>query len=134
MTTRQASCSCGELHITCEGEPVRISICHCLSCQRRTGSVFGAQARFHRDQLTEIHGRAVQFTRSADSGNSVTFNFCPVCGSTVYWQLSGFPDLVAVAIGAFADPGFPEPRHSVYEERRHSWVFSAGNLPMEHME
>jgi len=34
----------------------------------------------------------------------------------------GSPDVVAVPVGAFADPGFPPPRRCVYEERRHSWV------------
>jgi hypothetical protein len=134
MSERVASCSCGPLHVTCIGEPVRISICHCIACQRRTGSVFGAQARFHRDQLTNFQGRASHYTRSADSGNSLTFSFCPNCGATVYWQLSGFPDLYAVAIGAFADPAFPEPRHSVYERSRHAWALAPGNLPLEHLE
>jgi hypothetical protein len=32
------------------------------------------------------------------------------------------PELVAVPIGAFADPAFPQPRVSVYESRRHPWV------------
>jgi len=46
MTTkRQAACSCGKLSAAAEGDPIRISICHCHACQRRTGSVFGAQAR-----------------------------------------------------------------------------------------
>jgi len=48
MTIRTASCSCGQLFAVASGEPVRISICHCLACQRRTGSVFGSQARFGR--------------------------------------------------------------------------------------
>jgi len=34
------------------GEPIRVSICHCLACQRRTGSVFGAQARFPQEAVT----------------------------------------------------------------------------------
>jgi len=134
MTTRQASCCCGQLRVTCEGEPVRISICHCIACQRRTGSVFGTQAGFHRGQVTAIHGRATHYARAADSGNSVTFHFCPVCGSTVYWQLGGFPDFYAVAVGAFGDPGVPEPRHSVYETNRHAWALTAAHLPMEHLE
>lgn len=133
MTTRQASCCCGQLRVTCEGEPVRISMCHCLACQQRTGSVFGTQARFPRDQVSEIQGRATQFTRVADSGNSVTFSFCPVCGSTVYWELGKMPDVIAVAVGAFADPGFPEPRHSVYEEHQHAWALAPGSLPIEHL-
>ncbi len=83
MTTRRASCSCGQLSVACEGEPVRISMCHCFACQRRTGSAYGVQARFPRDQV-EIKGRATEFARVADSGNKVTFSFCPACGSTVY--------------------------------------------------
>jgi hypothetical protein len=45
MTTRHAACSCGQLHLTIEGESARISMCHCLACQRRTGAVFSNQAR-----------------------------------------------------------------------------------------
>jgi hypothetical protein len=121
MTTREASCCCGQLRLTTAGEPVRISICHCLECQRRTGSVFGTQARFKRAQVT-IEGRTVEYVRKGDSGDPITFRFCPACGSTVYWTLSALPELIAVAVGAFADPGFPAPRVSVYEQRRHPWV------------
>src|SRR5690242_10826267 len=121
MTTRQASCCCGQLRLTCEGEPVRISVCHCLDCQRRTGSVFGMQARYTPGQIA-IEGRSTEYVRPGDSGDSITFRFCPDCGSTVYWTLAGDPAVIAVAVGAFADPGFPPPRRSVYERRRHAWV------------
>ena len=40
MPTRLASCSCGQLTAQASGDPVRNSICHCLACQRRTGSPF----------------------------------------------------------------------------------------------
>ena len=46
MTTRHAACSCGQLHLTIGGESARISMCHCLACQRRTGAVISNQARF----------------------------------------------------------------------------------------
>jgi hypothetical protein len=131
MTMREASCSCGQLRVTCEGEPVRISICHCIACQRRTGSVFGAQARFPREKV-QIEGRSTAFVRRADSGNSLTFHFCPDCGSTVHWSSSGLPDFVSVAIGAFGDPAFPAPRHSVYESERHPWAMRVNALDLEH--
>ena len=121
MTTRRAQCSCGQLAITCEGEPVRISICHCLACQRRTGSAFGAQARFPRARVA-IEGRAKDYVRIADSGAALTHSFCPDCGATVYYIQTALPDIVAVPLGAFADPAFPPPRFSVYERRRHAWV------------
>ncbi|WP_119302434.1 GFA family protein [Dongia deserti] len=134
MTTRQASCSCGQLRVTCEGEPVRLSMCHCLECQKRTGSPFGVQARFRREQVTKIEGEATEFARVGDEGNRVTFRFCPACGSTVYWTLSGFPELIAVAVGAFADVSFPAPRFSVYERRRHPWVIVPDHPDMQRID
>lgn len=83
MIQRTASCSCGQLRLTCQGEPIRISICHCLDCQKRTGSVFSTQARFARASVT-IEGRTAQWTRRGDSGQPAVFHFCPTCGSTVY--------------------------------------------------
>lgn len=121
MTTRRAACCCGQLSLTTEGEPVRISMCHCFACQRRTGSTFGAQARFPRDKVT-IAGRATVYVRIGESGSSATFHFCPDCGSTVYYYVEKMPDTVAVAVGAFADSAFPAPRVSVYEARRHAWT------------
>jgi len=117
----QAACSCGQLRATCEGEPVRVSMCHCLACQRRTGSAFGLQARWPRG-LVLVEGEARVWVRIADSGNGVTFHFCPLCGSTVYYWLNEMPEIVAIAVGAFADAEFPAPRFSVYETRRHKWV------------
>jgi hypothetical protein len=133
MTSRIASCSCGQLRLTCEGEPIRISICHCLECQKRTGSVFATQARFPRERVT-IEGTSSQWTRRGDSGQSATFDFCPTCGSTVCWAPNDASDFIYVAVGAFADPSFPPPRVSVYEERRHPWALAAGELPLEHMD
>jgi hypothetical protein len=100
---------------------VRISMCHCLACQRRTGSAFGMQARFPQERV-EIVGRHVEYVRISDAGEARAFHFCPECGATVFYTIESQPDLVAVPIGAFADPTFPPPRISVWESRRHPWV------------
>jgi hypothetical protein len=121
MPTRLASCSCGQLTAKVVGEPVRISICHCLACQRRTGSAFGEQARFLRNDVS-ISGASTEYVRVGDEGSRVTFHFCPQCGSTVYYELEGLEEFLAIPVGAFADPDFPTPRVSVYESRKHSWV------------
>jgi hypothetical protein len=131
MTHRQASCCCGALQISCAGAPVRISMCHCIACQRRTGAPFGAQSRYARAQVTPS-GPSSLYTRVADSGNTVTYHFCPSCGSTVYWELSGYPDLIAVALGMFADPAFPPPTVSVWESTRHPWTGHIADCMMEH--
>jgi hypothetical protein len=129
--TRIASCSCGQLRVTCAGEPARISICHCLECQKRTGSVFATQARFDSAQV-KIEGSSSQWSRAGESGASATFKFCPTCSSIVCWSPDAAPDFTYVAIGAFADPSFPPPSVSVYEERQHPWTRAIADLPMEH--
>lgn len=121
MSQRLASCSCGQLTALVTGDPVRISICHCLACQRRTGSVFGQQARFPRENVS-LSGLSTPYVRVGDEGTSVTFHFCPHCGATVYYELEGLEAFLAIPVGAFADPTFPAPNVSVYEERMHSWV------------
>jgi hypothetical protein len=121
MKTRTASCSCGQLTAQVTGDPVRISVCHCLACQRRTGSVFGAQARFPKSAVS-ISGTSTEFVRIGDAGGQATFRFCPTCGATVYYTLSGKEDVVAIPVGAFADPSFPSPNFSVYEDRMHEWI------------
>ena len=132
MASRVANCSCGQLRVTCEGEPARISMCHCLECQRRTGGAFGGQARYRRDQIT-IAGNSTHYVRSSDSGNSVSFQFCPICGSTVFWERQASPDFIIVAVGAFADPTFPAPKVSVWEEGRHDWLGMLSDMPIEHL-
>ncbi|WP_306397449.1 GFA family protein [Telluria beijingensis] len=121
MTIRTATCSCGQLAAQASGEPLRISICHCLACQRRSGSVFSAQARFQTGQVT-LSGRSSTYSLVGDEGSRANFHFCPTCGATVYFQTEGAEDTIAIPIGAFADPGFPAPTVSVYESRMHAWV------------
>ena len=100
---------------------MRISVCHCLDCQKRSGSAFAVQARFPAEQV-EVAGEAKSWTAVGDSGGSATFHFCPTCGGTVWYSGGGFADLIAIPVGTFADPHFPPPRLSVWEERKHEWV------------
>jgi len=125
IMARTARCSCGQLSIRCEGEPIRRSMCHCLECQRRTGSAFGAQVRFRADD-TQPRGKATEYGRRGDSGAEVRFRFCPICGTTLYWTIDSNPGVIAVALGAFAEPGFGAPTIAVYERSRHLFVNVGG--------
>ena len=119
--TRTASCACGRVTVRCRGEPLKVSLCHCRQCQKRTGSAFGLAAFFQRDAV-EATGPTRIYARQSQSGQPVTFRFCAECGSTVWWDAARLPDRIAVAVGAFADPTFPPPTQAVFRERRHPWV------------
>jgi hypothetical protein len=107
VSTRHAACSCEQLRLTVEGEPVRVSICHCLACQRRTGSVFGVQARFDAEQVT-TEGASRQYIRVSDEGEKrAFFHFCPDCGATVFYTTEATPGIVAVPVGSLRGSFFP---------------------------
>ncbi len=123
MATREASCSCGQLSLQAEGDPFHVGICHCLACQRRTGSAFGMQAGYPADRIT-VAGHSTDYARTSDEADRKVhvFHFCPDCGGTVFYTEPDEPDLIVVMVGAFADPLFPPPLESGYEARRHPWV------------
>ena len=118
MKTRIASCTCGALQAQCEGEPTKVSLCCCFSCQRRTGSLFSIAAFFGREQV-KTEGRSNAFARDSASGKPVTFHFCPTCGSSVFWAPERMPHLIAIGVGAFADPDFPAPEQAVWMTEAH---------------
>lgn len=131
MTTREASCSCGRLRLRTEGEPMKVAMCHCLACQRRTGSAFGVQARFPTDRVL-VTGESSEYARTSDDGTVHVFHFCPQCGATVFYRDEGHQEVTKVPVGAFADPAFPPPASSIYESHRHPWVSVTAD--MEHSE
>lgn len=118
---RTARCCCGALRIETTGEPAFVIACHCHACQRRTGSAFGVSAYFEGVQVRS-EGPSSVYVREGQEGRKLRFHFCPSCGTTVHWDADVFPGRVAVAVGAFTDPGFPPPTRSIYEETQHAWV------------
>jgi hypothetical protein len=81
------------------------------------------QAGFAADQV-QVGGRFNDYVRVSDEADrrEHVFHFCPDCGATVFYTEPDDPDLVVVAVGAFADPAFPPPTESGYDTRRHHWV------------
>jgi hypothetical protein len=102
-------------------------MCHCVDCQRRTGSVFSIAAFFERGAVSVVQGGSKAFTRDSATGKPVIFHFCPDCGATVFWEPDRMPQLIGVAVGAFADASFPQPDQSVWTNNKHAWV----SLPAE---
>jgi hypothetical protein len=149
VKTRTASCNCGQLRVICKGpDPDRVVMCNCYLCQKQTGSPFSLQARFPNEQVT-IEGKSTAWRFPIEGATPVTYrtcagtdgitnsaadvvtsHFCPVCGSTVYYFRASDPARTGVKVGAFADPTFPPPMGSGFEEYRHPWAMNLAALPM----
>jgi len=129
MTIREARCACGALTARAEGDPVRLSVCHCTDCKRRTGSAFSWNVTYEGDRVT-IGGAFDSYTRGSDDGFWVRHHFCGGCGVTIFYEIERRPNMVSIPAGAFADPAFPPPTVEVYEESRCPWLPDLG-LPNE---
>ena len=116
-----AQCRCGAVTLALRGQSRLVIACHCLDCQRRTGAPFGVGA-FYSAEAVAISGTPKEYTRVAASGGKVHAYFCTNCGSTVYWKAENLPALIGVAVGALADPTYPRPVKSIFEQSKHSWV------------
>ncbi|VVT13000.1 GFA family protein [Erythrobacter sp. EC-HK427] len=133
MPKRHASCQCGALTAEiADGAEAATVVCHCIDCQRRSGSPFGAIAYYPKDKVT-LAGEATEFTRPTDEGRTFTTGFCPACGSTVWARADKHPTMIGVPLGAFADPLFGKPARSVYERSKHYWVALPANVPRHPM-
>lgn len=127
MTEHHAHCRCGLLTAVATGEPVRVSICHCRDCQRRSGTAFSAQVRFPDERLT-IAGESSVFETRGDTGKWGRFHFCPGCGDTVFYRIEAMPGVTALPLGVFDDPHVFTPQFSVWEGRKHDWLAITGDV------
>lgn len=117
----EARCACGAFTARTEARPRLVVACHCTHCQRRTGAPFGVGAFYPETEVT-LDGPSRHYDRIGASGGQVRTRFCPACGTTLCWTADRAPGLIAIAAGAFADPAFPGPDRSIWEQHRSRWV------------
>ncbi|NPD66104.1 GFA family protein [Lichenicola cladoniae] len=127
----QARCVCGAVTADLPGPSSQIFACHCLDCQRRTGSPFGVGAYYPAGMVT-CSGQVTEFVRPTDAGGEFRTSFCSRCGTSVYWKTTGKPDMIGIAVGAIGDPAYPAPAASLWERSKHPWMSietASENLP-----
>ncbi|QCI68028.1 GFA family protein [Phreatobacter stygius] len=118
---RTASCACGSFGLAVTGEPGHVYTCHCLDCQRATGSAFACRAWFKTEAVTRIDGEHRTWRRLGTGGRWVEHVFCPTCGSIVYVRGEVLPDTIFISVGCFADPSFATPTAAYWTSRQHPW-------------
>ena len=121
-----ANCCCGAVSITVRGAPSLNAICNCDDCKRRTGSAFGWNAYFAKDQIVEQTGETVKYSPRVDPKQ--VRHACPTCNTTLFWTSPFRPGEIGVAGGSFIDPPLPQPLHSAQDEDRCPWIERPGGM------
>jgi hypothetical protein len=99
---------------------VRVYLCHCKACQRRTGTAFHFGVIYRHSQV-RLEGEFKIYERGADSGSRIRFYFCPTCGSNLRWESERNPTLCGVAGGALENFDLM-PNSAIFEESMHRWL------------
>lgn len=112
-------CVCGRVRYRTDGLPLRITVCHCTWCQRRTGTAFGTECVFPIERVAIVDGASLRSYRhrSDVSGRWVEQDFCAECGSPIGLRLEAVPEIRSLSIGGFDD---------------RTWLDAAG-LPVRHV-
>jgi hypothetical protein len=104
---RTGSCVCGAIRFTASGEPLRVTICHCTWCQRRTGTAFGTEVVYNAEQVALTGAAPTRYRhRSDESGRWLDIEFCPTCGSNLGFTLEAAPGIRTLPAGCFDDPAW----------------------------
>ena len=131
MPAREGGCSCGAVRYRVTSAPVRISVCHCKFCQRRTGSAFGVNVYFRKEDFELTRGSLKSYEHRSDETNRwLKMEFCPGCGSTVTWTLEIQPEWRGVAGGSLDDTSWLRIERHAWTRSRQQWLPLPTDVPV----
>lgn len=122
------SCRCDAVSLTIGAKPRMMVQCHCLDCQKASGTGHTSNAYFAKEDVV-IRGEATGHTVISESGHDMTRYFCPVCGSRVYGYNAAKPGLISVQVGCLDDQSWYSPQAVVFTSRRHDWDITSDQIP-----
>ena len=122
-------CLCGAVRYEAIGDPNNASYCHCDDCKRATGGPYTVGVVVKLKDLTMISGEVKGHTTIADSGRSITREFCPDCGSPLFTKAEICPDLAFIKAGSLDEPAIVQPSCHTWIKRAVPWAFIDEDLP-----
>jgi hypothetical protein len=128
MAKITGGCLCGAVRYTADADPSSVTVCHCLDCQKFTGSAFAALLRASKDALT-IEGTVKTFSSVGGSGNPLLRHFCPECGSSIAEESVARPGIMVLTVGTFDDPTIAKPGREIFRDRAWPWLHLDGEIP-----
>ena len=125
----EGGCACGEVRYLLRTEPLFVHCCHCLNCQRQTGSAFVVNMLIEADRVELVAGepQAVDVPRDGNAAAQQIFR-CPACQIAVY-SVYGNPAVRFVRAGTLDDPSAVEPDVHIFTRSKLPWVVLPEAIP-----
>jgi hypothetical protein len=124
MTDMPGGCACGAIRYRVTEKPLIVQACHCLNCQRLTGSAFVINLWIERD-FVEVNdaARLKTYRLTAGSGQAHDVYYCPDCGTRLWSSFEAVPgDTILLRAGTLDDPAAVTPDVHIYTRSKLPWV------------
>jgi hypothetical protein len=128
MSAREGGCSCGAVRYRLASEPLFVHSCHCLNCQRQTGSAFVINLLIESDRVELLAGRPEPVDVPRDDGSAQRVYRCPACQVAVFSEYGG-PAVKFVRAGTLDDPASVAPDVHIYTRSKLPWVELPESVP-----
>jgi hypothetical protein len=125
----EGGCACGEIRYRLASDPLITHCCHCLNCQRQTGSAFVINLLIEADRVELLGGEPQPVGAPRDDGSTQTIFRCPTCQVAVYSQY-GHPGVLFVRGGTLDDPSRFEPDVHIFTRSKLDWVALPVSAPV----
>lgn len=120
MTQRTGRCLCGAVSFTLSAEPVATRICWCRDCQHLAAN--GTVNVVVPVEALSVTGTVADHVKTADSGNQLTRQFCPQCGTHLFGISSGRPQFRVVRVGNLDQPSSVTPTTNIWTASAPAWA------------
>jgi hypothetical protein len=124
----EGGCACGEIRYRLTSAPLVVHCCHCLNCQRQTGSAFVINVLIETDRVELLAGEPARVDAPRDAGPPQGIFRCPTCQIGVYSDY-GRPDVRFVRAGTLDDPSRVTPDVHIFTRSKLPWVTLPGSAP-----
>ena len=122
-------CSCGAVKYRLTSEPMFVNCCHCLDCQRQTGSAFVLNAIIEADRVEVFSGETRGYPQPTDSGRPHIIHRCPACGTALWSNYGGLDKLRFVRVGTLEQPSALTPKAHIFTRSKQPWVVLPEGVP-----
>jgi len=127
-TLREGGCACGALRYRLASEPLFVHCCHCLNCQRQTGSTYVVNVLIETDHVELLAGEPVAIDVPRSGGKKQRIFRCPVCQTALYSRYTS-DRIRFVRAGTLDDPSSVEPDVHIYTRSKVPWVELPESVP-----
>lgn len=125
----EGGCSCGSVRYRLTSAPMFVHCCHCLDCQRQTGSAFVLNALIEADRVELLSGAPEPTAMSTDSGRPHDIYRCPECHIAVWSDYGRRGTLLFVRVGTLDDPSAISPDVHIFTRSKLPWVILPEGVP-----